>query len=64
MNVGKDFGKAVEHARANASRTGKPRYLHTYNGVFWMSFDPPTCGYWMVTPSGELIEVKESWHSV
>lgn len=59
MNVGRDFNKAVEQAKANAARTGTPRYLHTHGGVLWMSFDPPTCGHWKITPEGEVIKVEE-----
>jgi hypothetical protein len=60
MNLGRDFKKAVEQAKANAARTGKPRYLHVYGGVLWLSFDPPSCGHWLITPGGEVMDIDEN----
>lgn len=59
MNIGRDFDKATSQARANASLAGEPRYLHLYNGVFWLSPQPPACGHWKVTPDGQVTRVKE-----
>lgn len=59
MNVGRDFKKAVEHAKDNTRLDGQPRYLHMYGGVLWLSKTAPTCGHWMVTPDGEVINVEE-----
>lgn len=59
MNAGRDFDKACKQAKANAKLDDKPRYLHSYNGVLWLGKTPPTCGHWIVMPSGEVSEVKE-----
>lgn len=37
MMAGKDYGKALSHAQANANRDGKPRWLHSYGGRWWIS---------------------------
>jgi hypothetical protein len=58
MNVGKDFGKACDQAKANARMDGQARYLHVYNGVLWLGKSPVDGSHWMVTPAGEVIPVE------
>lgn len=60
MNAGKDFGKAIEQAKANAARTGTPRWVHSYNGTFWISQTPLRCGHWLVMPNGDVRDIDES----
>lgn len=60
MNVGKDFGKACEQAKANARLDDRPRFLHTYNGVFWLGKEAPRCEHWMVTPGGDVLPYDSS----
>lgn len=40
MNAGKDYVKARKQAQANADYTGTPRWLHMYNGVWWITGTP------------------------
>lgn len=40
MNAGKDYRKARAHAQANADADGQPRWLHQYQGVWWISTQP------------------------
>lgn len=40
MNAGPDYTKARAHAQANADSTHAPRWLHFYNGVWWVSRTP------------------------
>lgn len=40
MNAGKDYKRARIQAQANADHTGTPRYLHLYNGVWWIDKEP------------------------
>jgi hypothetical protein len=39
MNAGTDYLKAKRQAQANATYAGRPRYLHQYNGVWWIDRD-------------------------
>lgn len=57
-NVGRDLGEAIRQARANARLTGHDRSVHLYNGFYWISFNPPKCHHWRVTPSGDVREVE------
>jgi hypothetical protein len=41
MNVGANRERALEIAQRNADRTGEPRYVHWYNGVWWTGRDRP-----------------------
>lgn len=36
MNAGTDYQKAKRHAQANADYTRTPRWIHLYNGVWWI----------------------------
>lgn len=54
MNVGKDKAKALQAALANAKLDNKPRYLHLYNGVWWIEKEPPKCQYYIIYPTGEM----------
>jgi hypothetical protein len=40
MNAGRNMKKAYAAAQDNADWTGEPRYVHMYNGVFWISKSP------------------------
>lgn len=40
MNAGKNYTKAKAHAQANADADGQPRWLHQYNGSWWISKEP------------------------
>jgi hypothetical protein len=40
MNAGTDYRRAKRHAIANATATARPRWLHLYNGVWWISHTP------------------------
>lgn len=40
MNAGRDYIKARQHAQANADRTQTLRWLHMYNGAWWISKTP------------------------
>ncbi len=51
MNAGKDYAKAVSQAQANADLTRTPRYVHSYNGVWWISKSPLTCEHTQINPS-------------
>jgi len=41
MNAGSDFKKAKRQAQANADASGQRRFLHLYNGVWWISKEAP-----------------------
>lgn len=41
MNAGKDYKQAHRQAQANANRDYKSRYLHLYNGAWWISKTKP-----------------------
>jgi hypothetical protein len=78
MNTGtNDYGVAAIQARANAEIAGEPRWLHMYNGTFWISksavndanaqrFDPPcevrrNC--WDASEDGRyMLKVKTDQH--
>ena len=40
MNAGKNRDKAIQQAQVNANLTGTPRWVHLYNGVYWISKTP------------------------
>lgn len=40
MNAGTDYNKAKQQALANANYTKTPRWLHGYNGSWWISKTP------------------------
>jgi hypothetical protein len=40
MNAGTDYTKAKKQAQANADYSKTPRWLHGYNGVWWVSQTP------------------------
>ncbi len=40
MNAGRDYQKARLQAQSNADRSGSPRWLHQYGGVWWISKTP------------------------
>jgi hypothetical protein len=40
MNAGKDRASALIQALANARLDNKPRYLHWYDGVYWIEKTP------------------------
>lgn len=40
MNAGRNYGKARKHAQVNANFVQQPRYLHLYNGVWWIDKTP------------------------
>ncbi len=44
MNAGKDKRKAYAQARANADRSGYSRWIHLWNGVYWISNPPANNG--------------------
>lgn len=61
MNVGTRRRKALELALENTRTDSKPRYMHFYNGVYWLETAPPTPGplagyagsdYIVIFPSG------------
>lgn len=72
MNAGTDYTKARKHAQANADRTQSPRWLHNYNGHYWISrshtadaerIDPRTLRvfdiYW--APEGRIIATVDAF---
>lgn len=40
MNAGTDYAKAKRQAQANADYTKTPRWLHLYNGTWYISKSP------------------------
>ncbi len=40
MNAGKDKKKAHAQAQANANLDGRSRWVHLWNGVYWISNTP------------------------
>jgi hypothetical protein len=60
VNAGSDLKKALEHARANAARSGTPRVLHVWGDVHWISKFPlvPRPPYTIVFPDGKTEEIK------
>jgi hypothetical protein len=44
MNAGTDYEWAKKQALANARTDNKPRYIHKYNGCYWIEREPPTPG--------------------
>lgn len=44
MNVGPSREKALKQAHSNAITDDKPRYVHNYNGCYWVEKSPPTPG--------------------
>lgn len=61
MNVGSNRQDALTQAYANAKTDGCPRYLHSYDGYWWLEKSPPNPGpmagsagsdYMVVCPNG------------
>lgn len=44
MNAGRDYARAKRQAQANADRTGTPRYLSLYNGIWWIDREQSVIG--------------------
>jgi hypothetical protein len=40
VNAGRNYDKAKIQAQANANLTGTPRWLHQWNGTYWISKEP------------------------
>lgn len=62
MYAGKSFTTAMDQARASAAWSNADRYVHQYNGDFWISAKPPSTvdgGYWTIHPDGTLEKTVE-----
>ena len=42
VNVGSCYVCAKHQAQENANRSRTPRYLHKWNGIWWIGVDPCT----------------------
>jgi hypothetical protein len=45
MNAGRDYGKAVEQAKANAKFRNEPRFVISYGGCYWVDGTRPRGGF-------------------
>ena len=41
MNAGKDYVRALAQAQANADLTQTPRWMHLWEGVWWINKTKP-----------------------